>query len=162
MTVPYRRRACPSPVVSSGRAISCERDGTTDREGAHPREGVPERARQNAPVQLPSAWSKCRSKPAVGDGVGIASRRRLPCDEVLNVGVVTVALAGYLGDVAPYLPIANALVGRGHQGRFLAPSGCQRMLADERFSGATYPLDLSPSRMRVVPKRSMTVHDLHR
>ena len=65
---------------------------------------------------------------------------------------VVVASAGYLGDVAPYVPIANALVERGHDVSFLTPAGFHPMLAGERFTLTTYPLDLSPSGMRSDPR----------
>jgi len=68
------------------------------------------------------------------------------------VGRVLVASAGYLGDVAPFVPIANALSDRGHDVTFLTPPGFHPLLAGERFGLATYPLDLSPSGMRGDPR----------
>lgn len=68
------------------------------------------------------------------------------------MGRVVVASAGYLGDVAPFVPIANALAARGHDVSFLAPAGFHSVLAGERFGLVTYPLDLSPSGMRGDPR----------
>ncbi len=65
-----------------------------------------------------------------------------------RVGKVVVGAAGYLGDVAPYVPIANELVDRGHDVTFLAPPGFHRHLAGERFRFAPYALDFSPDGMR--------------
>ena len=64
------------------------------------------------------------------------------------MAVVAVAAAGYLGDVAPYVPIANELVHRGHEVRFLTPVGFHPLFAGERFRLSTYPLDFSPAGMR--------------
>ena len=64
------------------------------------------------------------------------------------MAVVTVAAAGYLGDVAPYVPIANELVDRGHDVTFLAPVGFHPLLSGERFRLAAYALDFSPAGMR--------------
>ena len=70
------------------------------------------------------------------------------------MGRVVVASAGYLGDVAPYVPIANALADRGHDVDFLTPAGFHPLLAGERFGLTTYPLDLSPSGMRDDPRHT--------
>jgi UDP:flavonoid glycosyltransferase YjiC (YdhE family) len=59
--------------------------------------------------------------------------------------------AAYLGDVAPYVPAANALATRGHDVVFLTPTGFHGLLAGEHFSLATYPLDFSPAGMHADP-----------
>ena len=57
----------------------------------------------------------------------------------------------YLGDVGPYIPIADRLVQRGHDVSFLAPAGFSDVLAGERFSHTVYPLDFSSSGMHADP-----------
>lgn len=58
----------------------------------------------------------------------------------------------YLGDVAPLITPANVLADRGHDVTFLAPAGFSDVLAGEKFSVATYPLDFSVRRMNADPK----------
>ena len=61
---------------------------------------------------------------------------------------IVVTSGCYLGDVAPYVEPANRLVERGHDVTFLVPDGFHDLLARERFSLASYPLDFSARAMR--------------
>jgi UDP:flavonoid glycosyltransferase YjiC (YdhE family) len=65
---------------------------------------------------------------------------------------VVVTSCAYLGDVAPYIPIADRLVQRGHDVAFLAPAGFAPVLAGERFSHIIYPLDFSSTAMHADPR----------
>src|ERR1700682_1930251 len=65
---------------------------------------------------------------------------------------VVVTSAAYLGDFAPFIPVANRLVQRGHDVTFLAPLGFHSLLRDEPFEVATYPLDFSSSGMHDDPR----------
>jgi UDP:flavonoid glycosyltransferase YjiC (YdhE family) len=65
---------------------------------------------------------------------------------------VVVASCAYLGDVAPYIPVANRLAERGHDVTFLAPAGFHSVLAGEKFSHTVYPLDFSSSAMHADPE----------
>lgn len=65
---------------------------------------------------------------------------------------IVVASAAYLGDVAPYIPVANLLAQRGHDVSFLAPAGFREILSGERFAFANYPLDFSPRAMHADPQ----------
>ena len=65
---------------------------------------------------------------------------------------IVFASVGYLGDVAPFVEPANRLVDRGHEVTFLTPPGFHRILGNERFRLAAYPLDFSPAGLRTDPK----------
>ena len=51
----------------------------------------------------------------------------------------------YLGDVAPFIPIARRLHEAGHDVTFVAPDGFASVLAPEPFQYAPYALDASPA-----------------
>ena len=63
-----------------------------------------------------------------------------------------VCSAAYLGDVAPYIPVADRLAERGHDVTFLAPEGYRSILEGQRFSYTPYPLDFSSSGMHGDPR----------
>jgi sterol 3beta-glucosyltransferase len=58
-----------------------------------------------------------------------------------------VCSAAYLGDVAPYIPVAAELARRGHEVTFLAPEGYRSILEDQPFAYTPYALDFSASAM---------------
>ena len=60
----------------------------------------------------------------------------------------------YLGDVAPYIPVARRLVDAGHDVTFLAPAGYSSLLAGEPFEHAIYALDFSAAAMHADPRHS--------
>ncbi len=64
---------------------------------------------------------------------------------------IAVTSAVYLGDVAPYIPIARALHDRGHDVTFVAPEGFRSLLASEPFAFHPYGLDSSPAAMNCDP-----------
>lgn len=64
---------------------------------------------------------------------------------------IVVTSAAYLGDVAPFVEPANRLADRGHDVTFVAPAGFHDLLAGERFSLATYPVDFSARAMHADP-----------
>ena len=64
---------------------------------------------------------------------------------------IVVVSAAYLGDVAPFVAPANALVARGHDVSFLAPAGFHPLFAGEQFALDTYPLDFSSAAMHADP-----------
>lgn len=72
--------------------------------------------------------------------------------------------AGYLGDVAPYVPIANELVRRGHDVTYALPVGFQALLGGERFALADSGNPFTPDHVagdaehdHMVGKRGMTL-----
>ena len=65
---------------------------------------------------------------------------------------VVVTSAAYLGDVAPFVPVANELSRRGHDVTFLAPKGFHPVLEGESFAVAEYPLDFSSTAMHADPE----------
>ncbi|MGK2950372.1 MAG: nucleotide disphospho-sugar-binding domain-containing protein [Acidimicrobiales bacterium] len=65
---------------------------------------------------------------------------------------IAVTSAVYLGDVAPYIPIARALSEQGHEVVFVAPEGFRSVLEPEPFAFHPYALDSSPAAMHVDPE----------
>src|SRR4051812_14319672 len=65
---------------------------------------------------------------------------------------IVVASAAYLGDVAPYIPVAAELARRGHDVTFLAPEGYRSILEDQPFGYTPYALDFSAKAMHADPK----------
>ncbi len=65
---------------------------------------------------------------------------------------IVVASAAYLGDVAPYIPVAERLADAGHDVTFLAPEGFRSVLEGRRFAYAAYPLDCSSAGMHADPR----------
>lgn len=53
----------------------------------------------------------------------------------------------YLGDVAPFIPVARRLKADGHDVTFIAPAGFASVLESEDFAHHEYALDASPSTM---------------
>ena len=49
------------------------------------------------------------------------------------MGKVVITSAGYLGDVAPFVPVGRRLVDAGHRVTFVAPVGFGSVLATEPF-----------------------------
>jgi len=62
-----------------------------------------------------------------------------------------ITTAGYLGDVAPFIPIGRRLIERGHKVTFVAPTGFAGVLAAERFAHRPYGLDFSAAAMHTDP-----------
>ena len=58
---------------------------------------------------------------------------------------IAVTSCMYLGDVAPFIPIARRLHEAGHDVTFVAPDGFASVLAQEPFQYAPYTLDASPA-----------------
>jgi UDP:flavonoid glycosyltransferase YjiC (YdhE family) len=74
------------------------------------------------------------------------------------VGRIVITAAGYLGDVAAYVPIANRLVERGHEVRFALPSDLHETFANERFAVVRGGTECSPSRLAADERHSKVVH----
>lgn len=70
------------------------------------------------------------------------------------MGKVAVTSCVYLGDVAPYIPVARELVARGHDVTFVAPEGFRTTLEQEPFTFHPYGLDASPAAMNGDPVHS--------
>ena len=64
---------------------------------------------------------------------------------------VAVASCVYLGDVAPFIPIARRLHDAGHDVVFVAPEGFRSVLEREPFAFHPYALDCSPAAMHADP-----------
>jgi len=64
---------------------------------------------------------------------------------------IAVASCVYLGDVAPYIPIARRLHDVGHDVVFVAPEGFRSVLEAEPFAFHPYALDCSPAAMHADP-----------
>ena len=75
---------------------------------------------------------------------------------------VVVASCAYLGDVAPYVPVARRLAARGHDVTFLAPAGFAPYLTGEAFSHTIYPLDFSSSAMHADPEHERLMRHPYR
>lgn len=58
----------------------------------------------------------------------------------------------YLGDVAPYIPVARKLHEAGHEVVFVAPEGFRSVLELEPFEFSPYALDCSPATMYADPR----------
>lgn len=65
---------------------------------------------------------------------------------------IAVASSVYLGDVAPYIPVARRLSERGHDVVFVASEGFRGVLEPEPFAFHPYALDCSPSAMHADPR----------
>ena len=63
-----------------------------------------------------------------------------------------VCSAAYLGDVAPFVPVAEELSRRGHDVSFLAPEGYRSILEGRAFRFEPYALDFSASAMHADPR----------
>lgn len=63
-----------------------------------------------------------------------------------------VVSAVYLGDVAPYIPVARHLAAAGHDVTFIAPEGFRHLLESEPFAFLPYGLDSSPAAMHADPE----------
>lgn len=57
----------------------------------------------------------------------------------------------YLGDVAPYIPVARRLHAAGHDVVFVAPEGFRGVLETEPFAFHPYAMDCSPATMHADP-----------
>lgn len=64
---------------------------------------------------------------------------------------VVITSAGYLGDVAPFIPIGRRLVKRGHAVTFVAPAGFTTVLDTEPFTHHHFGLDFSAAAMHADP-----------
>jgi rhamnosyltransferase subunit B len=60
--------------------------------------------------------------------------------------------AVYLGDLAPYIPVARRLADAGHEVTFVAPEGFRSILEPEPFTYHPYGLDSSPRAMHDDPE----------
>jgi hypothetical protein len=75
---------------------------------------------------------------------------------------IVVTSAAYLGDLAPFIPVAERLVDRGHDVTFLAPEGFRSVLDGRRFAYAPYPLDFSSSGMHEDPRHERLMRHPYR
>ncbi len=57
----------------------------------------------------------------------------------------------YLGDVAPYLPVARRLHDAGHEVTVVAPEGFRSVVEPEPFAFVPYAMDCSPAAMHADP-----------
>lgn len=64
---------------------------------------------------------------------------------------VTITSCMYLGDVAPFIPVARRLHEAGHDVTFVAPGGFGSFLEPEAFTYARYALDCSPNAIDADP-----------
>jgi len=60
----------------------------------------------------------------------------------------------YLGDVAPYIPVARRLHDAGHDVVFVAPEGFRSVLDAEPFAFHPYAMDCSPATMHADPRHT--------
>lgn len=67
---------------------------------------------------------------------------------------IAVTSCMYLGDVAPYIPVARRIAERGHDVVFVAPEGFRALVEDEPFAFHPYGLDASPSALERDPVHS--------
>lgn len=72
------------------------------------------------------------------------------------------ASAVYLGDVAPYVPVASSLARAGHDVTFVAPEGFRSILEPEPFRFAPYGLDSSPAAMHADPEHERLMRHPYR
>jgi sterol 3beta-glucosyltransferase len=68
------------------------------------------------------------------------------------MGRFVVTSAAYLGDVAPFIPVAAELARRGHDVTFLAPEGYRSILEGHAFGYTPYALDFSSKAMHADPR----------
>lgn len=72
---------------------------------------------------------------------------------------IALCSAVYLGDVAPYIPVARHLARAGHDVTFVAPEGFRPVLEPEPFAFHPYALDSSPPAMHADPEhRRLMAH----
>ena len=64
---------------------------------------------------------------------------------------VAVASCMYLGDMAPFIPVARRLHDAGHEVTFVAPEGFRPVLDPEPFTHHPYALDCSPAALDADP-----------
>lgn len=64
---------------------------------------------------------------------------------------IAVTSCVYLGDVAPYIPVARRLREAGHDVVFVAPEGFRSVLEPEPFAFHPYAMDCSPATMHADP-----------
>jgi len=64
---------------------------------------------------------------------------------------IAVTSCVYLGDVAPYIPVARRLCAAGHDVVFVAPEGFRSLLEPEPFEFRPYAMDCSPATMHADP-----------
>jgi len=64
---------------------------------------------------------------------------------------IAVMSAVYLGDLAPYIPVARRLGEAGHDVVFVAPEGFRTILEAEPFEFFPYAMDCSPAAMHADP-----------
>lgn len=64
---------------------------------------------------------------------------------------VVVTSVVYLGDVAPFIPVARRLHDAGHDVTFMAPEGFRSVLEPEPFAYRPYAMDCSPATMNADP-----------
>ena len=67
------------------------------------------------------------------------------------MGRIAVTSCVYLGDVAPYIPVARKLHETGHEVVFVAPEGFRSVLEREPFEFHPYALNCSPATMHADP-----------
>lgn len=70
------------------------------------------------------------------------------------MSTVAVTACMYLGDVAPFIPVARELVARGHEVVFVAPEGFRSLVHGEPFRFHPWPLDASPRAMNADPRHT--------
>jgi rhamnosyltransferase subunit B len=68
------------------------------------------------------------------------------------MGRFALCSAVYLGDVAPYIPVARRLAEAGHDVTFVAPEGFRSILEPEPLTYRSYDLDSSPPAMHADPE----------
>ena len=67
---------------------------------------------------------------------------------------IAVTSCVYLGDVAPFIPVAQRLHDAGHDVVFVAPEGFRSLLERQPFAYAPYVLDCSPAAMNADPEHT--------
>jgi UDP:flavonoid glycosyltransferase YjiC (YdhE family) len=68
------------------------------------------------------------------------------------MGRFALCSAVYLGDLAPYIPVARCLAEAGHDVTFVAPEGFRSILRPEPLTYRPYGLDSSPQAMHADPE----------
>jgi UDP:flavonoid glycosyltransferase YjiC (YdhE family) len=67
------------------------------------------------------------------------------------VATIVFTSAGYLGDVAVYVPVASALSGRGHEVRYVMPRSLHPLMAGEPFEVLHGGTDFGPAELQADP-----------
>lgn len=75
---------------------------------------------------------------------------------------IAVCSAAYLGDLAPFIPVADRLADRGHDVTFLAPEGFRPVLEGRRFAYTPYALDFSAAGMHADPRHERLMRHPYR